>query len=289
MLTIPCTADDRRSGGLAPQRLAPALAALRDDGVVALTDAVDPAHVAALRARMLGDLDRVLARGDVPFNWNESNLQQSAPREAPLLFRDVLANDQAVAVCRALMGAGLHNSFYSGNTTLPGRGAHQPIHVDNGHLWPAVAGIAPPHAVVVNLPLVDIDERNAIELWPGSHRDVARLHGETLEIPATDLDRRRAFAPPLQPTLPAGSLLIRDIRLWHAGTVNRAAGPRPMLALIYCAAWWRGDDAFELPRAAEAHLRHPHLRTAARWVDHAIDHTGIDQAYGYAVRADATA
>ncbi len=200
MLTIACTADDRRAGGLAAQRLAPALSALRDDGVVALTDVVDPAHITALRERMLDDLDRVLARRDAPFNWNDSNLQHSPPREEPLLFRDVLANDQAVALCTALMGAGLHNSFYSGNTTLPGRGAHQPVHVDNGHLWPAAAGIAPPHAVVVNLPLVDLDPRNAIELWPGSHRDVARLHGQSLEIPDADLERRRAIAPPMQPT-----------------------------------------------------------------------------------------
>ncbi len=282
MLSIRCTAEDRRSGGLAPERLAAALAALRDDGAVGLIDVVDPAHVAALRQRLLADLDHVLARRDVPFNWNESNLQQSAPREAPLLFRDVLANDQAVAVCAALLGEGMHNSFYSGNTTLPGRGAHQPVHVDNGHLWPASSGIAPPHAVVVNVPLVDLDERNAIELWPGSHRQASRRHGQELEVPEAEVELRRRVVPPIQPTLPAGSLLIRDVRLWHAGTVNRAAGPRPMLAMIYAASWWPAGGDFELPRAAQENLRHPGLRTAARWVDHAVDHLGIDQAYGYA-------
>ena len=79
-----------------------------------------------------------------------------------------------------------------------------------------------------------------------------------------------------------GMDLIRDIRLWHAGTVNRAATPRPMLALIYTAGWWPGNSDFELPRAAQEQLRHPGLRTAARWVDHAVDHIGIDQSYGYA-------
>ena len=286
MRTVPVTAEDRRIRGLAPDRLAAAAAALREDGLVVLEDAVDPAHVAVLRDRALADVPRLVARRDPAFNWNRGNLQQSAPREPACLFADVLANDQAVAACSALLGPGLGNAFYSGNTALPGVGGRQPVHVDTGHLWPAAAGIAPAQAFVVNLPLVDMDAGNgAIELWPGSHRDPAVAWGAPIEVPAEALARRRAVAPPFQPSVRAGSLLVRDIRLWHAGMPNGSRAPRPMLALIYCASWWPLGEPLELPRAAQAALAHPGLRTHARWVDHDVDHIGIDRAYGFAEAA----
>jgi hypothetical protein len=40
-------------------------------------------------------------------------------------------------------------------------------------------------------------------------------------------------------TMPAGSLLIRDMRMWHRGTPNRSTVARPHLALIYSRFWYR--------------------------------------------------
>jgi hypothetical protein len=258
MRTIAVTDHDRRSGGLAPERLAAALAALAEDGFVVLAGAVDPAHVAVLRDRLLADAAAITARADAPYNWNRGNLQQSAPREPAFLFADVVANDQVVAVTAAVLGEAVTNAFYSGNTALPGIGERQPVHSDGGHLWPAAAGWAPPHTLGVNLPLVDMDEGNgAIELWPGSHRDVVVVHGGSIEVPAEAIARRRRVAPPFQPAVPAGSLLIRDMRLWHAGMPNRGAAPRPMLAMIHSVGWWPHQDELVFPRAAEPLLRHP--------------------------------
>jgi ectoine hydroxylase-related dioxygenase (phytanoyl-CoA dioxygenase family) len=37
--------------------------------------------------------------------------------------------------------------------------------------------------------------------------------------------------PPCQPVVPKGSLVIRDLRLWHAGVGNQTEIPRVMLAM----------------------------------------------------------
>src|SRR4051812_2475773 len=104
MRSIDVTAHDLRSRSLAAPSLAAALAALREDGIVALLGAVAPDHVRRLRERLAEDLERVLARGaETPFNWNAGNIQQSPPRDPEWIFADVLMNDQAVAVTRALL------------------------------------------------------------------------------------------------------------------------------------------------------------------------------------------
>lgn len=83
--------------------LAAARAAILEDGVVVLRDAVDLTHVEALRLRMHEDLPRVLARADIPFNFNSQHVQQSPPRERELLFQDVLLNEYVIAITSSLM------------------------------------------------------------------------------------------------------------------------------------------------------------------------------------------
>ncbi len=282
MITIPISPDERLAGTISDTHLCEAVAAMREDGAVVLEGAVDPVHVAGLRERMLADVERVLARTDVPYNFNRGNVQQSPPRAARWLFRDVLCNEQAIAVTRALLGPGPTNNFYSGNTALPHSSERQPVHVDGGHLWPADAGYTPPNGIVVNLPLVDMDAGNgSTELWLGSHRDLTMHVSMDLPVPAAAIAQRRAHCPPLQPRVVAGSLLLRDLRLWHAGMPNPSASPRPMIAMIHWASWWRNQDVLEFPTDAELILAHGELRTNARFVAGAIDHTLLDHAYAF--------
>jgi hypothetical protein len=130
--------------------------------------------------------------------------------------------------------------FYSGNTTLPGQGARQPVHTDEGQLWPDLEVATPPYALVVNVMPMDISPHNAsTEIWPGTHLDTSNYYqlGD-LKIPAERLEARRQVVPPFQPTAPAGTVIIRDMRLWHAGMPNYSDTPRPMIAMIHYVSWW---------------------------------------------------
>jgi hypothetical protein len=57
----------------------------------------------------------------------------------------------------------------------------------------------------------------------------------------TDLGRRSAVLASVRVNIPVGSIVIRDLRLWHRGTPNRCDHARSMIALVYKRSWpgWR--------------------------------------------------
>ena len=277
--TVKPTNEERASGQLSADHLSAATKALREDGIVVLEDVVDPKHLDALRERMADDLKKILARPDAPYQFGKSNVQQDPPPFPPYLFRDVVANDLVIQVTKSILGAGLKNVFYSGNTALPSE-LRQPVHADTGQLWPDLPVATPAYQLVVNVPLVDMDERNgSTEIWPGTHLDttVAIQDGD-IKVPEEKISARRAAAPPVQPAVRKGSVVIRDIRLWHAGMPNRTQEARPMLAMIHSVSWWP-ESRIDFAKGSEAFLEHPDLRTCARFVDGPIDYLMHHGAY----------
>jgi len=80
----------------------------------------------------------------------------------------------------------------------------------------------PATAITVGIPLLEMNEvHGTTALWPGSHRDGGRLKEESIN-----------------PIVREGSCMLWDFRLWHAGTPNRSALPRPLLYLTYCRPWF---------------------------------------------------
>lgn len=279
--SVAISKEECETGKIASEHLNQASQALREDGIVVLEDIVAKTHLEALRDRMAEDLKKILARSDAPFNFNSGNVQQDPPPFPPYLFRDVLVNDIAIAVTKSILGAGLKNTFYSGNTALPS-GNRQPVHADSGQLWPDLPVATPAYQLVVNIPLVDMSEGNgSTEVWPGTHLDTAvAVQDGDIKVPQEVLERRRAISPPVQPTVRLGSVVIRDIRLWHAGMPNRTEIPRPMIAMIHSVSWWP-DNRVPFAQEAKPFLEHPDLHTCARFVDTPIDHTKHHQAYDF--------
>ena len=223
MITIDPTSEDRAAGRLLGDSLRTAVDALRTDGLVLLEDVVDPAHLDVLHERILADIDDLRGRPDAPYNWNVGNLQQNPPPFPPYLFPDVLLNPYVISITSTVLGPGVKNVMYGGNTALPGD-QRQPVHSDVGHLWPieTLEAPHPPAQLVVNVLTVDVSPENgATEIWPGTHRELGVGVGDDIKITPDRLEQRRAISPPFQPTFRRGSVLIRDIRLWHAGMPNR--------------------------------------------------------------------
>ncbi len=283
LTVITPTPDEIKAGHLTETHRGHAVYALNTDGVVVLENIVDTAHLDALQGRMTEDLQAILARPDAPFNFNTGNLQQDPPPFPPYLFRDVLVNDLVIDVTHAVLGNGVKNTFYSGNTALP-RGTRQPVHPDVAQLWANLAHPTPAFGLVVNIPVVDMGPDNgATELWPGTHLDTTySVHDGSLRIPESVLEARREIRPPLQPTVKRGSVVLRDIRLWHAGMPNHTQTPRPMIALIHWAGWWSASEKIRFPRdsGVEEIIAHKQLRTVVEWVSpDELDHTRHNAAY----------
>lgn len=283
MITIEVEADDRAVGELSPKRLEAAIQALRTDGFVVLADVVDPGHLDVLHERMLSDLAALQARPDTPYNWTAGNIQQDPPPFPPYLFADVLLNEQVIAVTSALLGPGVKNVMYGGNTALPSR-ARQPVHSDVGHLWPLemLEGPHPPAQLAVNVSTVDVSPENgATEIWPGTHRALGVGVGDDIKVPFDVVEARRAVSPPIQPTIRRGSILVRDIRLWHAGMPNHTDTPRPMIAMVHACGWLGAGAPLTFPTGTEYFFEHPVLTTHARFTDEPIDHISAPHGFEY--------
>lgn len=129
-------------------------------------------------------------------------------------------------------------TFCSGNTAMPPTPTtppqSQPVHSDADFDHPSH-----PFALVINVPLVTMTPENgSTELWLGTHADSGLhaqdgMHGERASgrIKPHLLEQRRAVRPPCQPVVKKGSIVIRDLRLWHAGKGNYTQEPRVMLAM----------------------------------------------------------
>jgi|SRR5688572_11135682 len=281
MVEIAAAPAEFASGKWKPEKLAKARRAILDDGVVVLKDIADKDHLSAIRERMLEDVGKILNRSDVPFNFNKGNLQQDPPPFEPYLYKDILLNELIIQVTHSVLGNGLYNAFYSGNTALANSTGRQPVHTDLGHLWPDMEHPTPPYALVINFPVVDMSAANgSTEIWPGTHKDTfcAMQQGD-IKIPDERLEHWRKISPPIQPTVSAGSAVIRDIRMWHAGMPNPSDEHRPMIAMIHWVSWWPNDGGPVFPASSKPFFEHPILETRAKWVEDEIDHTKHGEAY----------
>jgi ectoine hydroxylase-related dioxygenase (phytanoyl-CoA dioxygenase family) len=91
----------------------------------------------------------------------------------------------------------------------------------------------------------------ATELWPGTHTFTREDQIETgYDIKKYLLEGKKC----VQPTVKKGSLILRDFRLWHAGMPNPGDRARCVLALGYCANWYRNEYTVPVPKAVEAIL-----------------------------------
>ncbi len=94
-------------------------------------------------------------------------------------------------------------------------------------------------------------ENGSTELWLGTQvfgKDAQEgEHGERASgrIKKALLEERKKVREPVQPVVRKGSLIIRDLRLWHAGKPNWTGDVRVMLAMIHFAGWFRLVETLE--------------------------------------------
>jgi hypothetical protein len=241
------------------------------DGLVVVEDVVPHQDIDILNKKMIEDAHTLQARGDKgPFNYNKGNIQQDAPPVAeyflPSIFTSKLLylgsgtvqltrslDPIATQITTAMMGPRPKWAFCSANSamaTLPGdTPQRQPVHSDADFAHPDH-----PFALVINIPLVTVTPENgSTEIWLGTHNTGSidaqeGAHGERASgrIRKDLLLERQAISPPVQPIIKKGSIIVRDLRLWHAGMPNTTQETRVMLAMIHFAPWFRNRMRLEL-------------------------------------------
>ncbi|KIV78624.1 hypothetical protein PV11_06257 [Exophiala sideris] len=253
--TIHIPENVRKSGKPNLGLIAEAAAFLHKDGIIVLDNAIDTEHVDILNAQLSAEALKVASDPDHHFNFGKHtrNMDQAPPPTKELMFKDIWCNPFAAAILAAVLGPRPVIHYANGNTALkaPPHG-RQPVHSDCEFAHPAYF----PFAYVINISLVDVTPQNGgTEVWIGSHHvSVQEAHNPTtdtehiLTIKQDLVEQRRKHSPPVQASTKRGSLVIRDLRLWHAGMPNLTDEPRVMLAFVASPAWWQGRSQILLPR-----------------------------------------
>ncbi|XP_014562599.1 hypothetical protein COCVIDRAFT_32476 [Bipolaris victoriae FI3] len=245
-ISVVPSASEIKNGALNQRNLEIAIRALARDGLVVLEDMVDHAVLDRLNKKMVQDAYELQARKDSPFNYNKGNIQQDPPMAEEWFSNEIYINPIVTQVTSTKLGPRPSLRFMSGNTALPptetSPPASQPTHNDADFDHPSI-----PFALVINVPLVTMTPENgSTEIWLGTHNnttiaDQEGEHGDRASgrIKEHLLDDRRQVRPPSQPIVKKGSIIIRDLRLWHGGKPNLTTDPRVMLAMIHFAPWYR--------------------------------------------------
>lgn len=210
------------------------------NGFVLFENVIPKETIVVIRDAFFKTFDENRARN--PSNRGTNRYQMHLPFEAPFTDPMLIEHPLALAVIDAILGDTCHCHYFASDTALPGSG-HQAVHSDIHPLFAETNLSLPAYSIVVNVPLVDVTlDRGPVEIWPGGthlmpgrldmHELAPRMHSQLV-------------------TMPAGSLLIRDMRMWHRGTPNRSDDARPHLALVYSRFWFQdtGYHPIQIPRA----------------------------------------
>lgn len=254
---------------LSSHNLQAALEALHEDGACVITNAINPAHLDKLNTRMTDDAKTLYTKPGTHRNFGSEtgNIQQEPVIEAEFLFDDILANPWATSITECILGPNPHLRFYSANTAFKAT-ARQPVHIDPDFDFPRM-----PFGLCININLVDTGPENgATELRLGSHAKSSVQTSDEDGVRTGLLESRQRICPPIQPTLPKGAMVIRDLRLWHAGMPNRTDDPRVMLVLIQFPAWYRSDQRFCLKESAKGVIDWGRLVPCVEWVGEDYDY-----------------
>ena len=219
--------EELEKGQLNLDTLSQALTLIKVNGYVVFEKVLSEAFIKELHADYLEIFNRYIQNPDPTFSKNHYRVY--LPFRQPYCDERVIANSMVLPILNDLLGDDFVCHYVATNTCAPGSEL-QPAHSDVYPLFPGSDIKPPPYLVVVNIPLVDVTMENGpIEFWAGG------THLNTY-----DMDTIAALAPHMPSeyaTMPAGSLMIRDGRMWHRGTENKSNEARPQIALVYTRPW----------------------------------------------------
>ncbi|KAA8645196.1 phytanoyl-CoA dioxygenase family protein [Aspergillus tanneri] len=260
VLALEVSDEERSSQSPSAETVGAAVTILQRDGIVIIRNAVDIDALKCLNKVLLEKSEALAAQPGIHFNNDRSarNISQPPPYTVDLMFESVWANPFTAAISAAILGPNPRVHFANGNTALGRASGRQTVHADLGSRH-----LCFPFGIVANYYLIDTDETNgSTEVWVGTHRDTTiedhdhspGAVGGVSSIKPELVEARRAVLPPVQPAIKQGDLVLRDLRLWHAGMPNKSETARIMLAFGMFPWWYQSPLKLTLPLKSKALL-----------------------------------
>jgi hypothetical protein len=273
--------EERNTAQLSHRNIQRSLHEFHQNGLVILEHAVTYQSIEHVHHRMLQDFGE--HRTSPSVRWNQGrhagNISQPLPSLPEYLHEDIWANRLSVDIMENIIGPRPQLSLATSNIALPQTTGRQAVHSDYycDHLDFTVF-------LEVNIYLHDVDSYNgATEFWLGTHKGYTK---DDHSSPTAGWIKREVFtsqatvSPPIQPTISKGSLVIRDLRCWHAGRENQADEPRIILGFIYSPRWFESQMRMIFPSSARQRLQswgHIDCLKAAEFVAGDFDYLDFQQ------------
>ena len=230
------------------------------DGVVLLENMIEPEHLDKINGFIAEDMESELKKENLHRNFGVENIQQAPPLHPPeYFFDDVYVNKLLFHAVTLVLGPKPRMNLISGNNALPRGTNRQPPHSDAMGPHPCC-----PHYLIANTFTCDAGPENGVtEVWLGTHHYNCEAQCPKNERGVTQildefLDERRKTLPGIQPRIKKGTILLRDLRLWHAGMPNTSDAPRFMIATGFSAPWHHGSYKLRVPDGTGVFERFQH-------------------------------
>jgi ectoine hydroxylase-related dioxygenase (phytanoyl-CoA dioxygenase family) len=238
---IKLTPEERRSNTLNPETLQNAVNQVRANGYVVLESVLSADFVETLRADYMQIYDEALKTAPEK-TFGNKHYRLYLPFRPPFTDDRIINSPFALPVFEALLGPEMVCHYFATNTCAPGSD-YQPVHADTFNLYPEHQVVVPPFMMVLNIPLVDTTEENGpMDMWSGG--------SHLMNVPRDQIATLAETMHKEPGTMPAGSIMIRDGRMWHRGTRNQSNAPRPNIAIVYTRPWLAaGPKRIGIPQA----------------------------------------
>ncbi|HUC90415.1 MAG TPA: phytanoyl-CoA dioxygenase family protein [Paenibacillus sp.] len=236
---------ERETGVLEAENVRIAAEQVRKNGYIVLEQVLGEEQINELRAAFDPLFAEFTSRKG--FNTGTNRAQMFLPFSEPFCSEHVIAHPMALSIIDQLIGSDCRCVYFASDTAGPGSD-YQNVHSDLPPLFPELGVALPVYSLVLNIPLVDVTEENGpLEIWPGG------THLDPDSTRYTDIwgDKVRAakYMHSEKVVMKAGSMVIRDIRMWHRGTPNVTDTMRTNLAFIYNREWYGAGGGTPIPQA----------------------------------------
>ena len=235
------TPEELARGKLNEETIESAVNQVLMNGMVVFEKVLPDDLVDRMNERFLEELDRLLKTDPEKTELNvgefrKNRIRMNLPFDDPFTDPRVIDSDFVLPIVYRLLGEDCRSFYLSVDAPMKGS-TYQNAHGDYFPFFPEADITLPTTAVVYNIPLVDVTEENGpMEAWPGTHRTAEFRYREIGGV-----DRMAQHIQPTRVILPKGSIIIRDVRMWHRGTPSYSDQIRPNLAIVYSRGWYAGD------------------------------------------------
>jgi hypothetical protein len=249
-MQIKLSQEELSTQTLKPETLALAVEQVEVNGYIVFDSVIPQEKIDEIRSSFDPLFDEYIERKS--FNTGKKRAQMYLPFQAPFNQEAIIANPIAMQVIDQILGKDNKCVYFASDTPMPGSD-YQNVHCDNMPLFPDLSIALPAYSLVFNVPLVDTTEENGpLEIWPGgTHLTPDRSNHDTLDGSVNKhLHIVRAAEGMLSEKvfMKAGSIVIRDVRMWHRGTPNRSDARRTNIALIYNRSWLGSGYKIQIPQ-----------------------------------------